>query len=153
PRVEADRAHLVLGEVAALAAEANALLHVPDRIGQRLRLRFRRLEDVEREPLRGAAADPGQPRELPDEVLDGWAQHASRVLAVTAGALAADAGQPEPAEHLRLHLLGLRLDRVRGRAQRFVDAGEYEVGETLRIRRVDRVGRDRDLEDPAGAVC
>jgi hypothetical protein len=31
---------------------------------------------VEREPLRGAAADSRQARQLCDEVLDGWAQHA-----------------------------------------------------------------------------
>ena len=59
PRVEADRAELLLGEVAALAAEADALLHVLDRVGERQRLLLRHLEEVEREPLRGAAADPG----------------------------------------------------------------------------------------------
>ena len=76
PRVEADRAELLLGEVAALAAEAHALLHLLDRVGERERLLLLRLEEVEREPLRGAAADSRQPRQLRDEVLDGWAQHA-----------------------------------------------------------------------------
>ena len=42
-RVEADRAQLVLGEVAALAAEADALLHLLDRPGERQRLLLLRL--------------------------------------------------------------------------------------------------------------
>ena len=67
---------LVLGEVPALAAEAHALLHLLDRAGERERLLLLRLEDVERQSLRGAAADSGQARQLRDEVLDGRAQHA-----------------------------------------------------------------------------
>ena len=76
PRVEADRAQLVLGEVAALAAEADALLHLLDRAGERERLLLLRLEEMEGEPLRRAAADARQARQLRDEVLDGGAQHA-----------------------------------------------------------------------------
>ena len=75
-RVEADPAGLVLGQVAALAAEADALLHLHERARERERLLRRPLEDVEREPLRRALPDPGQARELRDEVLDGGAEHA-----------------------------------------------------------------------------
>ena len=52
--VEADRAQLVLGEVAALAAEADALLHVHDRRRERERFLLRALQEMEGEPLRGA---------------------------------------------------------------------------------------------------
>ena len=58
--VGADRAELLLGEVAALAAEADALLHLLDRARERERLLLRGREEVEREPLRGARADPGR---------------------------------------------------------------------------------------------
>ena len=75
-RVETDRADLFLREVAALAAEAHALLDLLDRPGERERLFLLRLEQVERESLRGAAADARQARQLCDEVLDGGAQHA-----------------------------------------------------------------------------
>ena len=80
-RVEADRADLLLGEVPALAAEAHALLHLLDRVGERERLRLRHLEEMERKPMRGAAADSGQPRQLRDEVVDGGAQHRRSVAA------------------------------------------------------------------------
>ena len=58
--VEADRADLVLGQVPALAAEADALLHLGDRRRERERLVLRRAEDVEGEPLRRALADARQ---------------------------------------------------------------------------------------------
>ena len=70
PRVDADRAELLLGEVAALAAEADALLHVLDRGGERERLVLRHAQQVEREPLRRALADAGQAGQLRDEILD-----------------------------------------------------------------------------------
>ena len=79
-RVEADRAELLLGEVAALVAEPHALLHLADRVRERVRLGLRHLEEVEGEPLRGAAADARQPGELRDEIVDGRAQHAFRLL-------------------------------------------------------------------------
>ena len=75
PCVEADRAELVLGEVAAIAAEADALLDLLDRAGERERLLLLGLEEMKRKPLCGAASDPGQARQLCDEILDGWAQH------------------------------------------------------------------------------
>jgi len=76
PGIEADRAQLVFGQVPALAAETHAFLHLFDRARERQRLFLLGLEDVEREPLRGAAADSRQACQLRDEVLDGWAQHA-----------------------------------------------------------------------------
>jgi hypothetical protein len=60
PPVRADRAELLLGQVAALAAEPNELLHVLDRRGERERLLLRRREQVEREPLRRPLADARQ---------------------------------------------------------------------------------------------
>src|SRR5262245_18079001 len=73
--VAADRARLLLGEVAALAAEADALLHLVDRLGERERLLLRHLQQVEGESLRRARADPRQPRQLRDEVVDRGGQH------------------------------------------------------------------------------
>src|SRR5579884_939566 len=78
-RVEADRARLVLGQIAALAAEADALLHLGDRRRERERLGARPLQDVERKPLRSSLPDAGQARQLGDEVLDGGAEHAAIV--------------------------------------------------------------------------
>ena len=74
-RVEADRAELLLGQVAALAAEADALLDLLDRVREGDCLVLLRREDVEREPLRRPRADPGQSRQLRDEVVDRRAEH------------------------------------------------------------------------------
>src|SRR5918999_2892395 len=79
PLVAADPADLVFGQVAALAAETNAFLHVGDRAGERARLVLRRPQEVEREALRGARADPGQTGQLRDEVLDGGREHRLRL--------------------------------------------------------------------------
>ena len=82
--VRADRAELLLREVPALAAEADAGLHVLDRPRQLERVLRTGREHVECEPLRRSAADPRKLRELRDEVLDGRAQH-GRSLAVRFG--------------------------------------------------------------------
>jgi hypothetical protein len=82
--VGADRAQLVLGQVAALGAEADALLHVLDRLRERERLVPRPREEVEREPLRRALADAGQLRELGDEVVHGRREHGRIVPAYLA---------------------------------------------------------------------
>ena len=74
-RVEADRAELLLGQVAALAAEADALLDLLDRVRERDGLVLLRREDVESESLRRPRADPGQPRQLRDQVVHRGAQH------------------------------------------------------------------------------
>ena len=76
-RVAADRADLVLGQVAALAAEAHPLLHLRERGGERERFVLRPLQDVEGEPLRRPRADAGQAAQLRDEVLDRGAEHAA----------------------------------------------------------------------------
>src|SRR5207244_2821755 len=55
--VDADAAELLLGEVPALAAEADALLDLVDRARERRRLVLRDLEEVEGEPLRRRRAD------------------------------------------------------------------------------------------------
>ena len=68
--VEADRAHLVLGQVAALAAEADALLDLHDRGRERECLLLGRAQQVEGQPLRGALADARQAGQLRDEVLN-----------------------------------------------------------------------------------
>ena len=102
-RVEADRAGLLLGQVPALAAEADALLHLGERRGERERLLGRPLQDVEREPLRRPLPDPGQPRQLRDEVLDRGAEHRAIVpvrLGRTAG-LSCASDTPLTAEEAR----------------------------------------------------
>ena len=55
--VTADRADLVLRQVAAFVAEANAFLDLLDRGRQRERLVLRALQQVEREPVSGPGAD------------------------------------------------------------------------------------------------
>ena len=116
PRVRADAAELLLGEVPALAAEADARLHVLDRARQLERLLGSRGEDVKRQPLSRPPPDAGELRELRDEVLDGRAQHGES-LAVPFGHASfagwlragqqsrrdrAEAAGHEPG-HLRLH--------------------------------------------------
>ena len=65
--VGADPAARPLGEVEALLAEADLLLHLADRVAERRRLFVGGAQDVEGEALRGALADPRQARELGDE--------------------------------------------------------------------------------------
>ena len=75
--VEADRAALLLGEVAALVAEADTLLDVLDRRRERECLVLGTLQEVEREPVRSASPHAGKARKLRYEVLDGRAEHLS----------------------------------------------------------------------------
>jgi hypothetical protein len=75
--VEADRAHLVLRQVPALVAEPDARLDLLDRRSERERLVLRDPQEVEREPVRRARADTGQPRQLRDQVLDTRREHVS----------------------------------------------------------------------------
>jgi predicted enzyme related to lactoylglutathione lyase len=75
--VETDRTALLLGEVPALVAEADALLHVLDRGGERECLVLGTLQEVEREAVRSASPDAGEARKLRDKVLDGGAEHLS----------------------------------------------------------------------------
>src|SRR5439155_2855783 len=78
-RVEADRADLLLRQVPALAAEANALLDLDDRGGERERLVLGHAQQMEGEPLRGARPDPRQASQLRDEVVDGRGEHGGSV--------------------------------------------------------------------------
>src|SRR5690606_38603569 len=75
PLVLADAAARLVGEVEAHLAQADALLDLPDRVGQRGRLLGRAPQDVERQALGGALPDPGQLAELGDEALDGRGVH------------------------------------------------------------------------------
>ncbi len=79
PSVAADLAGLVLGPVAALVAEAHALLRLLERAGERERLVRRRAEQVEGQPVRGPGAHPRKARQLRDEILDRRAEHAAIV--------------------------------------------------------------------------
>src|SRR5438034_4295820 len=79
PGIGADGAELLLRQGPALAAEADALLDLADRVGKGEGLLVRDAEDVEREALRRARAHPGQARQLRDQIVDERAEHA-RIL-------------------------------------------------------------------------
>ena len=79
PRVRAHLAELFLGEISALAAEANSSLDLLDRAGELNGILGAGGEKVKREPLSGPATDAGKLRELGDEILDSRAEHAGSV--------------------------------------------------------------------------
>ena len=64
----AERARVGVGDVVADRAVGDALLDVAQRVGEPIRLLARRLEDVEREPLRALRADAGQALQFLDEL-------------------------------------------------------------------------------------
>ena len=98
PRVEADRADLLLGEVAALAAEADALLHLVIAVGERERLLLRHAGGGgTRAAAPCALPMPGQPRQLRDEVVDGRAE-TSAERSRPAAVAGLQPGQAEAAE-------------------------------------------------------
>jgi hypothetical protein len=68
--VEADRAARALGQVEADLAEADALLDVADRVGQRMGVLRRGAQQVEREALGGAVADTRELAQLGDQALE-----------------------------------------------------------------------------------
>jgi hypothetical protein len=74
-RPSRQMAHLLLRQVAALAAEADPLLDFLDRGRERERLVGRPLEEMECEPVRRPRPDAGQTRQLRDEIVHGGAQH------------------------------------------------------------------------------
>src|SRR6266511_2003343 len=76
-RVPADRARLFLCEIAALVAEADPLLDVLDRGGERERFVLWALEQVERKPVGRARPDAGKARELRDQVFHSGGEHVS----------------------------------------------------------------------------
>ena len=80
PLVEAVPAQLALGDVEAPAAPGDALLRLGDDPGEAVGVLGRRLEEVERDPLRRLRPDAGEAAELVDQGLDGRgvrAAHAS----------------------------------------------------------------------------
>src|SRR5215213_5357347 len=68
--VTADPAGLLLGDTAADRAEPDLLLDLDEHCGEPAHVDGVGLEDVERDPLGALGADPWQPTELVDEVLD-----------------------------------------------------------------------------------
>jgi hypothetical protein len=71
PLVLADAAALLVGQVEAHLAQADALLDLADRVGQRGGVLGVGAQDVEGEALRRALPDPRQLPELGDQALDG----------------------------------------------------------------------------------
>ena len=82
PLVAADLADRLIGEVEADLAEADLLLHLADRVGQREALLLVDAKNVEGQPLRGAATDSGELRELGDQAFDGRGEHRWCIVAV-----------------------------------------------------------------------
>src|SRR5690606_13182706 len=74
-RVAADAAALLLGDVAAHFAELHSRAHLGEQLGEPDDIEGRRLQDMERDPLRGLRADAWQPAELVDELLDDSVVH------------------------------------------------------------------------------
>ena len=68
--IRADPAARTVREVEAHLAQPDPLLDLGDRVGERERLLVAGAQDVKGEPLRRAAADPGQLRQLGDQPLD-----------------------------------------------------------------------------------
>ena len=145
PLVLADRAARPLGEVEADLAEADLLLDVADRVGERDRVLRRAAQDVEREPLRRARADARQLAELGDQALDG--RSVDRRPLHPREAEAAEAAT-EPAGDAA-HAVG---GELLGRADRLVRRGGDHVLEQLGVLGVDRLGVDDDgLHDEVAA--
>jgi hypothetical protein len=72
PLVGADAAARAVGQVEADLAQADPRLDLLDRLRQRQRVLLGSAQQVEREPLRRAPADAGQPAQLGDQALNGW---------------------------------------------------------------------------------
>ena len=84
-RVRADAAELLLGQIPALTAEPDSLLHLADRVCEREGLLLGDAEDVERKPLRRARAHAREAGELRDQVVDERAEHARILPTAPAG--------------------------------------------------------------------
>src|SRR5439155_22569387 len=104
--VRADRAHFVLRPVAALAAEADALLHHLDRLRELERLLLLRAQEGEREALRGARADAGQARQLRDEILDGRREHV-RIVPVSIGRSRGRYARADPTQEEQMAVISM----------------------------------------------
>jgi hypothetical protein len=66
-RVEAEFAQVSLGNVAALTAECQSVLHRPNRIGQTQGIVPLRLHEVESQPLCALLTDSGETNEFLDQ--------------------------------------------------------------------------------------
>jgi hypothetical protein len=69
--ISAVAAALALGDVEALGADRDSLLRSLDRLGECERLVGVRSKQVESQTLRALLADPGEPAERVDQILDG----------------------------------------------------------------------------------
>jgi hypothetical protein len=87
--VRANPAARAVGEVEADLAEADLLLDLADRVGQRVGVLGVGAQDVEGQPLGGARPDARQLAELGDQALDGRGEQGGGGL---------EAGQAERAE-------------------------------------------------------
>ena len=92
--------------------------------------------------MRRAHADAGQPLELGDEIVDRRRKHA---MIVPAGfGLTSRKAQALEASHGGAEL---GLDQALRRAERLVDRRGHHVLKQLRVVRIDRLGRNLDLDD------
>jgi hypothetical protein len=71
PRIGADAARVLFGDREAARAEPDAILERDDRVGERVGVAARPVQQVEDEPRGGLRADRRQLAELVDQRLDG----------------------------------------------------------------------------------
>ena len=140
PLVLADPAARLVGEVEAHLAQADALLDLADRVGERVGVLGRGAQDVERQPLRGALPDARQLAELGDEALDGrgvqgWAL--ALLLRAAGGAVRRAAGQRPPGRRAAAEAA-----EAAAEAERLERAGRVEAaaGHALHLLRRDLLG-------------
>ena len=112
-------------------------------VGERGRVLGRGAQDVEREPLRGARADPGQLAELGDQALDGGAYKRGSRPAATWPA----AGPRPPRSRPPVRPPILLAASSWAWRMRLVDGGEDHVLQQLGVLGIDRLGIDRDVLD------
>src|SRR3954470_9404532 len=145
PLVAADVAPLVLSQVPALVAEADALLDLFERAREGERLFLRHAQQVERKPLRGALAHARQAGQLRDEVFDGRAEH--RPIVPRALPVAGILGQAAEGDlEQRGGDLGVLGDELAEAGP--VEREEAEVGLRLDARRSGRVlAHQRELAE------
>src|SRR5262249_47970682 len=108
--------------------EADALLHLLDRRRERQGLVLRALQEMECEPLRGARADAGEPRQLGDQVVDGGGGH-SGSLATAGGRAMIGAVDPQRLASLPL-FAGLPAGD-RARVAQWADEVDVQQGKVL----------------------
>lgn len=75
--IQTDRAQVLFGQIEALAAEADCLLDLDERMSQRQRLLGRNFQQMEGQALGSLWTHPRKLRQLIDEFLDGGTEHES----------------------------------------------------------------------------